>query len=164
MKTTENKGFLTSPNAMGRSVAVKLPVAFQKANKINGFEHIFYGTALNFFRYQFRWETLQAKPKVPLDKGDLERFEKTVQMATSKKLVVLLDPHNYARYGTNIIGGPKISTGDYADFWGRLATQFKDNPYVWFGLVNEPHDMPTQQWFDAANAAIVAIRATGAKT
>ena len=46
MKTTENKGFLTSPNAMGRSVAVKLPVAFQKANKINGFEHIFYGTAL----------------------------------------------------------------------------------------------------------------------
>ena len=49
MKTTENKGFLTSPNAMGRSVAVKLPVAFQKANKINGFEHIFYGTALNKF-------------------------------------------------------------------------------------------------------------------
>ena len=46
MKTTENKGFLTSPNAMGRSVAVKLPVVFQKANKINGFEHIFYGTAL----------------------------------------------------------------------------------------------------------------------
>ena len=35
---------------MGRSVAVKLPVAFQKANKINGFEHIFYGTALSFFR------------------------------------------------------------------------------------------------------------------
>ena len=50
MKTTENKGFLTSPNAMGRSVAVKLPVAFQKANKINGFEHIFYGTAL--FNYE----------------------------------------------------------------------------------------------------------------
>ena len=48
MKTTENKGFLTSPNAMGRSVAVKLPVAFQKANKINGFEHIFYGTALKY--------------------------------------------------------------------------------------------------------------------
>ena len=52
MKTTENKGFLTSPNAMGRSVAVKLPVAFQKANKINGFEHIFYGTALKQF-YRF---------------------------------------------------------------------------------------------------------------
>ena len=47
MKTTENKGFLTTPNPMGRSVAVKTPANFQIANKINGFEHISYGTALN---------------------------------------------------------------------------------------------------------------------
>ena len=31
---------------MGRSVSVKTPAAFQKANKINGFVHISYGTAL----------------------------------------------------------------------------------------------------------------------
>jgi hypothetical protein len=31
------------------------------------------------------------------------------------------------------------------------------------GLVNEPHDMPTQQWFDTANACISSIRSTGAR-
>jgi hypothetical protein len=46
MKTTENQGFLPTPNAMGRSVAVKTPVCFQNTNKINGFVHVFYGTAL----------------------------------------------------------------------------------------------------------------------
>ncbi len=65
MKTTENKGFLTSPNAMGRSVAVKLPVAFQKANKINGFEHIFYGTAL-YFSHQFLLQMRSARNRLVL--------------------------------------------------------------------------------------------------
>ena len=124
----------------------------------------FAGQRMNFFRYQFLWETLQPKPRTPLDKTDLERLKKSVKLATSKKLIVLMDPHNYARYyGTNIVGGPEVSAGDFADFWGRLAAEFKDDPHVWFGLVNEPHDMPTQQWFDDANAAIAAIRAAGAK-
>jgi hypothetical protein len=34
---------------MGRSVAVKAPTSFQIANKINGFEHISYGTALKYY-------------------------------------------------------------------------------------------------------------------
>jgi len=50
MKTVENKGFLTTPNAMGRSVVAKPPVAVQKANKINCFVHISYGTALNILQ------------------------------------------------------------------------------------------------------------------
>lgn len=46
MKTVENKGFLTTQNAMGRSVPVKTPATFQITNEINGFEHVSYGTAL----------------------------------------------------------------------------------------------------------------------
>src|ERR1039458_1700967 len=46
MKTAENKGFLTFLNAMGRSVPLKTPIRFQIANKINGFVHVSYGTAL----------------------------------------------------------------------------------------------------------------------
>lgn len=49
MKIIENQGFLTTLGSMGRSVAVKAPSSFQIANKINGFEHIFYGTALKNF-------------------------------------------------------------------------------------------------------------------
>ena len=46
MKNIENKGFLTTLDAVGRCVPVKTPAALQKANKINGFVHIPYGTAM----------------------------------------------------------------------------------------------------------------------
>ena len=78
-------------------------------------------------------------------------------------MVVLLDPHDYARYYGKAVGGPDVPDAAFADFWGRLAAQYKDNPRVWFGLMNEPHDMPTDQWLGAANAAIAAIRRAGAK-
>src|SRR5271170_992215 len=98
----------------------------------------FAGKGMNIFRYQFLWETLQPELRTPLDQTDLERLKTSVNYATSKKLVVLLDPHDYARYDNEIIGGAKISAADFADFWKRLATEFADNPHVWFGLVNEP--------------------------
>jgi endoglucanase len=124
----------------------------------------FAGKGMNFFRYQFLWETLQPQLRAPLDQADLDRLKTSVRYATSRKLVVLLDPHDYARYyETNIIGGPDVSAADFADFWRRLSAEFADDPYVWFGLVNEPNNMPTQQWFDDANAAIAAIRGTGAR-
>jgi endoglucanase len=124
----------------------------------------FAGKGMNFFRYQFLWETLQPELNAPLNQADLERLKTSVRYATARKLVVLLDPHDYARYYvTNIVGGPKVSAADFADFWRRLAAEFADDPYVWFGLVNEPNNMPTQQWFDDANTAIAAIRSTGAR-
>jgi endoglucanase len=123
----------------------------------------FAAQGMNLFRYPFLWETLQPELKAPLDAADLARLKTAVGYATSQGLVVLLDPHNYARYfRTNLIGGPAVSVADFADFWHRLAQEFKGDPYVWFGLMNEPHDMPTQQWFDAANAAIAGIRSAGA--
>ena len=81
---------------------------------------------------------------------------------TSQGAVVLLDPHNYARYGTAFIGSASVPNADFADFWSRLATEFKGNPNVLFGLMNEPYGLPTEQWVGSANAAIAAIRATGA--
>jgi endoglucanase len=123
----------------------------------------FAGQGMNLFRYPFLWETLQPELKAPLDQDAVARLKEAARYATSRKLVVLLDPHNYARYyRTNIIGGPAVSFADFADFWHRLAQEFKGDPYVWFGLMNEPHDMPTRQWFEAANAAIAGIRSAGA--
>ena len=123
----------------------------------------FAGQGMNVFRYPFRWETVQTEPRAPLDKPALARLKESVKFATARKLIVILDPHNCARYNDNIVGASKISAGDFADFWGRLAAEFKNDPYVWLGLVNEPHDMSTRLWFEDANAAIAAIRAAGAK-
>lgn len=122
----------------------------------------FAGQGMNCFRYPFRWESLQSAPRTPLVKAALDQLKESVKFATEKKLTVILDPHNSARYGTNIVGASAVSIGDFADFWAKLAAEFKDDPCVWFGLVNEPHDMSTKLWFETANETIAAIRATGA--
>jgi hypothetical protein len=49
MKTIENKSFLPVPHVIGQSVPIKTPHVFQIANKINGFEHISYESALVWF-------------------------------------------------------------------------------------------------------------------
>lgn len=114
------------------------------------------------FRLPFRWERLQRTRNAAFDAAELTRLRTTVNRLTGKGAVVLLDPHNYARYGTALIGSASVPNADFADFWSRLANEFKGNPNVLFGLMNEPYDMPTEQWVNAANAAIAAIRATGA--
>lgn len=54
------------------------------------------------------------------------------------------------------------TTEQFAEFWGELADRFKDNERVMFGIMNEPHDMPTALVFENNQAAVDAIRATGA--
>jgi endoglucanase len=75
---------------------------------------------------------------------------------------VILNPHNFARYHTDVIGSLAVPFTAFAEFWRRIAERCLARSNVIFGLVNEPHDMPTEQWFGAANAAIRAIRQTGA--
>ena len=123
----------------------------------------FSGQGMNFFRYPFRWETLQTELRKPLVPAALASLKESVRFATDRKLIVILDPHNCARYGTNIVGASQVRAADFADFWARLANEFGDDSHVWFGLVNEPHDMSTRLWYEDANVAIAAIRATGAK-
>lgn len=129
---------------------------------------------MNLMRVGFRWERLQPRLNGEFDAAELARLREFVDGTTARGLSVLLDPHNYAAYrvkpGTNEagkadekpLGTPEVPIAAFADLWRRLALQFKDNPRVLFGLVNEPHSLPTETWASAAQAAIDAIRATGA--
>lgn len=117
---------------------------------------------MNLMRIAFRWERLQPRLNAEFDAAELARLRKFVDGSTARGLHVLLDPHNYAAYREQRIGTPTVPVAAFADFWRRLALQFKDNPRVLFGLVNEPHGLPTETWADAAQAAIDAIRASGA--
>lgn len=114
------------------------------------------------FRLPFRWERLQPNRGQALDAAELGRMKTTVNRLLGKGAAVILDPQNFARYGTALIGSSTVPNSQFADFWRRLANEFKGNPNVLFNLVNEPHDIPTEQWVSAANAAIVGIRGTGA--
>jgi endoglucanase len=122
----------------------------------------FVGKGMTAFRLPFRWERLQPTRKAAFNAAEQDRLTTTTNDLLAKGAAVILDPHNYARYGTSLIGSGAVPNADFADFWGRLATLYKSNSKVVFDIMNEPHDMSTEQWVGAANAAIAAIRATGA--
>lgn len=117
---------------------------------------------VGIFRLPFRWERLQHSLNGPLDPDEQSQLTAAVTAITSRGAQVIVSPHNYARYNDKVIGSPDVPVAAYADFWRKTAALFRDNSLVSFGLMNEPHDLPTGQWRDAANAAIQAIRDAGA--
>jgi len=87
----------------------------------------------------------------------------------------ILDPHNYMRYNDpssqpfsgSVIGNTSdptaATTAQFGAFWGELAKRFASNEKVMFGLMNEPHDMPSALLLSNLQASVDAIRASGAK-
>lgn len=118
---------------------------------------------MNTFRLPFRWERLQYEVFAELNSAELSRIKNFVVYASSKGAYTVLDPHNYARYFGKVIGSAEVPVEAFADFWKKLATEFKEDSSVIFGLMNEPHDMATESWLEAANAAIASIRSTNAQ-
>ncbi|RVD89433.1 uncharacterized protein DFL_000441 [Arthrobotrys flagrans] len=84
-------------------------------------------------------------------------------------------PHNYMcyndpfgqPYSVCIIGDVSdpndATTEDFKIFLTELAKRFRHNTRVIFGIMNEPHDMPTSLVFKNNQAAIDGIRSTSAK-
>ena len=126
---------------------------------------------MNTFRLPFRWERLQQSQNAALDTTELARMDTFVTYATSQGAYVILDPHNFQRYypdsgnyqsSTKGLVGTDVPDSAFTDFWSKLAGHYKDNSKVIFGLMNEPNTMSTAQLVTSENAAIAAIRATGA--
>lgn len=125
-----------------------------------------------FVRLLFSWEAIQpngvnsAFPTSGNSGTYVTTFFDRVNYATSKGMYVMIEPHGgdsakFARYKGNIIGSAQVPNAAFADLWSRLANQFKGNPKVMYGLMNEPNNISTTQWFQAAQAAVLGIRATG---
>ncbi|KAF3253027.1 hypothetical protein TWF192_004312 [Orbilia oligospora] len=55
------------------------------------------------------------------------------------------------------------TTQDFKIFFTELAKRFRHNTRVIFGIMNEPHDMPTSLVLKNNQAAIDGIRSTGSK-
>jgi endoglucanase len=130
------------------------------------------GKGMNTFRLPFRWERLQHSQNAALDATELSRMDAFVNYATSHGANVIIDPHNFQRYypdpnnfqqSAQGLVGTDVPDSAFADFWSRLANEYKDDNHVFFNLMNEPTTLPTEQLVTSENAAIAAIRATGAK-
>ena len=122
----------------------------------------FSGKGMNIFRFPILWERVQRSLYAELDATEMGRVDQFIADTTAKGKIIVLDPHNYARYRNQIIGSSAVPAAAFADLWRRLALRYAANDKVVFGLMNEPHNMPTAQWVVAANAAIAAIRSAGA--
>jgi len=152
-------------NLSGLEFGSAIPGLFQKDFTVPTPAEVdyFVGKGMNVFRLPFLWERLQEVANTTLNTTYLGYIDGFVKYANSKGAYVLLDVHNYARYYGEVIGTPQVPAIVFANMWGQLADFYKSNQQVFFGLMNEPHGMTTEMWLDDANAAIAAIRATGAK-
>ena len=130
---------------------------------------------MNTVRLPFQWERLQPALNAAFDAGYLAKMKATAAALRSRGANVLLDVHNYAYYKLNgrgtaapgqLIGSSDVPITAFADFWRRMAVEFgsqsQSSPYI-FGLMNEPHDIDTTVWTNAAQTALTAIRTQGAK-
>ena len=144
------------------------------------------GKGMNIVRLPFLWERLQPTLSGSFDSGYQTLLVNSVNALRAAGVTVLIDVHNYNRRkieagdtsSTAGIGAlasgsttSSVPVASFSDLWTRLANLFKDDQGVVFGLMNEPtggydsygHQMTTAQWVINANAAITAIRATGAQ-
>ncbi|MCW3796724.1 cellulase family glycosylhydrolase [Sphingomonas sp. BN140010] len=122
---------------------------------------------VDLVRIPVGWERLQSALDGPLDlASDIAVLKQLLTDAGSLGMNVVLDLHNYGRYNGKAIGdvgGP--TPAQFADFWQKMATEFKSYPaLVGYDLMNEPHDMPVAgAWKAAAQAATDAIRTVDMK-
>ncbi len=132
---------------------------------------------MNTVRLPVKWEYLQSgstdpkvqanDPSIPINfnNPNAKAYANLVNELVAKGMYVIIDMHNYMRYGTSqaIIGsGGGPNPTDYANAWGAIAAKFKNDSHVIFDLMNEPNGMPTELILSNYNTAISAIRAVGA--
>lgn len=122
----------------------------------------FVAAGMNAFRLSVLWERLQPALGAPLNEAELARLIAATHDLTQLGAWVIVDVHNYARYRGDIIGSSGVPVSALADLWEKLAPHFAGEDHVILDLMNEPHDISTATWVEAANAAIAAIRTAGA--
>ncbi|KAI9707982.1 MAG: Endoglucanase gh5-1 [Bogoriella megaspora] len=114
----------------------------------------------NTFRVPFMMERMAVGSlTAPISSNAyFKNYSDTINFITNAGAYAVIDPHNYGRYQGNIIQ----STADFGTFWTNLATPFKSNSRVIFDTNNEYHDMDQNLVLNLNQAAITAIRGTGA--
>ncbi|KAG8934241.1 Endoglucanase EG-II [Tulasnella sp. 418] len=129
-------------------------------------KHFYNDDKMNTFRLPVGWQYLTSTPGGTLDPNNFSRYNELMSacLNTGPDVVCIVDIHNYARWNGGIIGQGGPTNAEFANLWRQLATKYKDQSRVWFGIMNEPHDVPDiNAWATSVQAAVTAIRNAGAK-
>lgn len=125
---------------------------------------------LSVVRLPFLWERLEPRLDGHLDPDEWRRIEDAIDAAERRDLDIVLDLHNYARRRVpadgfaeaRLIGSAEVPIASFSRLWSEIARRTAARPHVTYGLMNEPYDMPADDWLGIVNAAIAAIRAVPA--
>ncbi|GJE87572.1 endo-1,4-beta-glucanase [Phanerochaete sordida] len=120
----------------------------------------------NLYRIPFAWQLMTPTLGGSIDQSFLSRYDQTVQAALNSgpNVMVIVDLHNYARWNGGIIaqGGP--TDAQFQSIWTQLAQKYGSNSRVIFGIMNEPHDIPSiSTWANSVQGVVNAVRAAGSK-
>jgi endoglucanase len=136
----------------------------------------FAGKGISMLRPLFAWECMQPvlSGSIPGAGANYQAYFNVYKMmvdyaTNTQGIGIIIEPWESnssgeiggAMWNGNLVGSAQVPRTAFADFWSRMATIFKDNPRVSYGLMSEPNHMSTASWFASAQAAITAIRATG---
>jgi endoglucanase len=117
---------------------------------------------VTIIRLPFLWERVQPTLYSDLDAVEMGRIDPIVDYAISKGMTVGIDVHNGGYRFDDLIGDSSVPDAAFADLWSRLAQHYMNKSQTLFMLMSEPHDQSAKKWVRTANAAIAAIRKTGA--
>ena len=143
---------------------------FDIAGKGNGqqqMDHFIQTSGLNTFRLPFGWQFLvNNKVGATLDAKNLATYDALVQgCLKTKAILCVLDLHNYARFDGKIVGQGGPPNSALVSIWQQLATKYAKEERIAFGIMNEPHDIPSiETWAATVQEVVTGIRNAGAKT
>ncbi len=115
---------------------------------------------ITLVRLPVKWERLEPVVGGPLDAGEVGRLKTFLADAAATGSQVIIDLHNYGRFGGQVLGSAGAPIADFASFWSKLAQAIGGSPALaGYDLMNEPHKLGNADiWPAAAQAAIDAIR------
>ncbi|KDQ55185.1 glycoside hydrolase family 5 protein, partial [Jaapia argillacea MUCL 33604] len=124
----------------------------------------FVSEGFNIFRLPVGWQYLTNNVLGgTLDATNSGKYDQLVQACLATGAYCIIDIHNYARWNGNVIGQGGPTNAQFAALWSSLATKYKSQSKVVFGIMNEPHDISDiTTWAATVQAAVTAIRQAGA--
>ncbi|KAK0112624.1 hypothetical protein ONS95_014365 [Cadophora gregata] len=137
------------------------------SDAVGQMQHFVNDDEMNIFRLPVSWQFLvNNKLGGTLDSNNFGKYDQLMQACLGLGTLCAIDLHNFARFNNQIIGqsGGAVTDAQFADVWSQLATKYKNNDKVIFGLMNEPHDVDVPLWANSVQAAVIAIRNAGASS
>lgn len=149
---------------------------YQQLPAVNGTNYLFPDSAditylksigCNFIRLCYSWEAVQPTLGGSISNSYTTSLQAAVTLITNAGMYCMLEPYQTnssyavgAYYNGTALGTSPVTYAQYANLMTRMATLFTSPLIIW-GLMDEPANLTTAQWWGsgaAAQSAITAIR------